>query len=115
MKSPITTHVLDTSRGLPAVNLAVRLEMQSEKGDWQLLAENRTNQDGRCSDLLPASAPLATGLYRLTFATGNYFQALALPSFYPYVTIVFEIVASAQHYHVPLLLSPFGYSTYRGS
>ena len=115
MKSPITTHVLDTSRGRPAVGVRVRLETQNENGDWQELARGTTDQDGRVSDLLPAGQRLASGAYRLTFETGSYVRAQGLSSFYPYVSVAFEIIDPAQHYHVPLLLSPFGYSTYRGS
>ncbi|MGH7492762.1 MAG: hydroxyisourate hydrolase [bacterium] len=115
MKSPITTHVLDTSRGRPAEGVFVLLEAKNETGEWQKLGEDATNQDGRASDLLPADEPLTSGVYRLTFETGSYFRAAGLPSFYPNVVIAFEILDPAQHYHVPLLLSPFGYSTYRGS
>src|SRR5262245_40835972 len=115
MKSPITTHVLDTSRGRPAAGVSIRLELQNTAGAWLELARGTTNQDGRVSDLLAADQPLAAGTYRLIFETGSYFRAAGLPSFYPNVTVAFEITDPAQHYHVPLLLSPFGYSTYRGS
>ena len=115
MKSPITTHVLDTGQGHPAAGVKARLANLAADGTWQELAQGSTNADGRVSDLLPAEKPLAPGVYRLTFETGAYFRALGLPSFYPHVVIVFEIKDSSQHYHVPLLLSPFGYSTYRGS
>jgi 5-hydroxyisourate hydrolase len=115
MKSPITTHVLDTSRGRPAAGVSISLERQSQAGDWQELAMGTTNQDGRAGDLLPPDAPLTSGVYRLTFDTGSYFRAMGLPSFYPNIAVAFEITDPAQHFHVPLLLSPFGYSTYRGS
>ncbi len=115
MKSFITTHVLDTSRGRPAAGVRVVLARQIENDAWQELGQGSTNDDGRVSDLLPADSSLAAGVYRLTFETGAYFRALGLRSFYPYVSVVFEIADSSQHYHVPLLLSPFGYSTYRGS
>ncbi len=115
MASPITTHVLDTSRGRPAAGVPVALAAQAANGEWQTLAEATTNADGRVSDLLSDKSSLSKGVYRLTFDTSVYFQSLGVNSFYPYVTIVFEIHDPAQHYHVPLLLSPFGYSTYRGS
>lgn len=112
--SPITTHVLDTSRGRPAEGIKVQLEtMQGEK--WFDLARGATNKDGRVADLLDPALPLAKGIYRLTFDTRGYFAGLGVDTFFPYVTITFEIHEPAQHYHVPLLLSPFGYSTYRGS
>ncbi len=111
--SPITTHVLDTARGRPAAGLPITLEI--EQGErWHELARGSTNADGRIADLL-APGSLAAGRYRMTFATGAYFAAAGVTGFYPYVTVVFDIAEPAQHYHVPLLLSPFGYSTYRGS
>jgi 5-hydroxyisourate hydrolase len=108
--SCITTHVLDTSRGRPAAGVPVRLERGSA-----MLASDRTDADGRVRDLLPPHLQLHAGGYRLVFETGVYFRAQGVEAFYPHVTIDFEIRDPAQHYHVPLLLSPFGYSTYRGS
>jgi 5-hydroxyisourate hydrolase len=113
--SAITTHVLDTARGQPAVGLHVTLEAQSGDGHWAAVGKGTTDADGRARQLLPAGAALRPGLYRLTFDTQTYFVAQELEAFYPHVTIVFEIRDPTQHYHVPLLLSPFGYSTYRGS
>jgi 5-hydroxyisourate hydrolase len=113
--SGITTHVLDLVRGRPADGVGVRLERGSAAGGWQALAEKRTDADGRVRDLLPAGTTAAAGRYRLTFATGEYFRARGEPCFHPEVAIVFEIEDPSQHHHVPLLLSPFGYSTYRGS
>jgi 5-hydroxyisourate hydrolase len=115
MSSPITTHVLDTSRGRPARGIAVRLDRREKDGSWRELAHGRTNADGRVGDLLPAKKKLGPGEYQLTFETGPYFKSAGIPAFYPSVTVVFEIHHSEPHYHVPLLLSPFGYSTYRGS
>ncbi|SRR5579875_190368 len=112
--SPITTHVLDTARGCPAAGVCATLERMSN-GDWQKLAAGTTNQDGRIGDLLADDHELLAGIYRLTFDTSRYFSDLAVQSFYPYIAIVFEVKNTSQHYHVPLLLSPFGYSTYRGS
>ena len=115
MMSPITTHILDTSAGRPAANVAVRLEFGDGDGGWQPVAAGTTDGDGRISDLLPPGTAFAAGLYRLTFEVGSYFQDSGVKSFYRQVPIVFAIEDPAQHYHVPLLLSPFGYSTYRGS
>lgn len=112
--SAITTHVLDTSRGRPAEGVPATLAIEAP-GGWKLLGKGTTNADGRISDLLPEDHLLEAGVYRLVFNTGKYFAAHKLESFYPQVTVVFRIEAPAQHYHVPLLLSPFGYSTYRGS
>lgn len=112
--SAITTHVLDTARGRPAAGVPVTLEVEAA-GGWILLGKGTTNADGRISDLLPDENAIEAGVYRLIFDTSSYFAGNKVPAFYPQVTIVFKIENSGQHYHVPLLLSPFGYSTYRGS
>lgn len=109
----ITAHVLDTSLGRPAAGLTVRLAVLTPSG-FQTLAEQDTNADGRVGNLL-GDGPLHTGTYQLSFATGAYFQRLGHPTFFPEVEVRFNVADSAQHYHVPLLLSPFAYSTYRGS
>jgi 5-hydroxyisourate hydrolase len=112
--SGITTHVLDTARGRPAQGVPVTLEIEVA-GGWKLVGEGTTNADGRISDLVSAEVSIAPGVYRLIFDTGKYFANQQSESFYPQVTIIFRLADAAQHYHVPLLLSPFGYSTYRGS
>jgi 5-hydroxyisourate hydrolase len=109
----ITTHVLDTARGLPAQGVPIVLEHASGDG-WELLASGATDADGRARDLVAEGTALAHGRYRLTFDTGAYFRGRGQAAFYPEVAVVF-IVAGDDHHHVPLLLSPFGYSTYRGS
>jgi 5-hydroxyisourate hydrolase len=113
--SAITTHVLDTGRGRPAGGVAVRLEVRAEAGGWEMLGGGETDADGRLRTLLPEGSWLEAGVYRLTFETAAYFEAQGVEGFYPEVSIVFAVRAPAEHYHVPLLLSPFGYSTYRGS
>jgi 5-hydroxyisourate hydrolase len=110
----LTTHVLDLALGRPARGVAVKLFRRSEAGEWVPLAERTTDADGRVKDLLGA-ASLTPGRYLLTFATGDYFRARGEMSFHPEIPVQFEVGDPAQHYHVPLLLSPFGYSTYRGS
>ena len=111
-RSPITTHVLETSLGQPAKGLHVTLDRQESSGAWNTLAQGKTNDQGRIEDLLePGSAPEA-GTYRLQFKTGEYYGSK--PCFYPLIEITFE-VGNEAHYHVPLLLNPFGYSTYRGT
>jgi 5-hydroxyisourate hydrolase len=112
--SGITTHVLDTSRGRPAEGVPAILEIKVA-GGWTLIGQGVTNADGRISDLVPKGGKIVPGVYRLTFDTETYFSRNQIESFYPKVTIIFRLADAAQHYHVPLLLSPFGYSTYRGS
>ncbi|MBK8170951.1 MAG: hydroxyisourate hydrolase [Sandaracinaceae bacterium] len=112
-RSPITTHVLDTSLGRPAAGIAVTLSrMQNDA--WQKIAEGKTDDDGRVSTLLQPGT-LTAGAYKIVFSTASYFEASKRSSFYPHVDIVFNVSAADEHYHVPLLLNPFGYSTYRGS
>ena len=112
--SAITTHVLDTARGRPAAGLVVLLEIE-QAGSWREIGRGVTDADGRVKTLLAPGAPLSTGVHRLTFATGAYFVGQNVAAFYPEVKVVFTVTNPAQHHHVPLLLSPFGYSTYRGS
>lgn len=107
--SAITTHVLDTARGRPAQGVPVRLERGGE-----VLGRGETDSDGRLRDLL-SGGPLAFGTYRLVFDTARYFESQGVEGFYPEVRVDFEVRDAARHFHVPLLLSPFGYSTYRGS
>lgn len=113
-RSPITTHALDTATGKPAAGVPVELSVAEDAG-WKALASGVTNDDGRVGDLLPVEHALAPGIYKMRFDTGAYFTAHKTEGFYPYAEIVFEIRDTAAHYHIPLLLSPFGYSTYRGS
>jgi 5-hydroxyisourate hydrolase len=113
--SGITTHVLDTARGRPADGVSVALETLSSGGSWVVVGMGVTDSDGRCRDLLPPDAPPSPGTYRLTFDTGVYHRAHGVDPFFPHVAVVFTVADAAQHYHVPLLLSPYGYSTYRGS
>jgi 5-hydroxyisourate hydrolase len=110
--SGISTHVLDTSRGRPASGVAVVLERALDAG-WERVASGVTDADGRARDLL-RSRPQA-GRYRLIFDTGAYFTASGDKAFYPEVSVTFDVDGAEEHYHVPLLLNPYGYSTYRGS
>jgi len=112
--SQVTTHVLDTSLGKPAEGISVLLEKPGPKGRWLAFAKGVTNKDGRVTDLLKKDRMLKPGNYRLTFDSASYFNKNSKKHFYPLVQIVFEI-KDDNHYHVPLLMSPFGYSTYRGS
>jgi 5-hydroxyisourate hydrolase len=112
--SGITTHVLDTARGRPAAGVPVLLEIQEET-DWREIGRAETEADGRVRHLLSVGSALSTGIYRLTFDLETYFRAAEVEGFYPQAAIVFHVRDANQHYHVPLLLSPYGYSTYRGS
>lgn len=111
-RSHVTTHVLDATSGRPAAGVAVCLEQATEAG-WTGIASGATDDDGRVADLGPAD--LDPGTYRIRFDVGGYFDALGVETFYPEVTIAFRLADAGAHYHVPLLLSPFAYSTYRGS
>ncbi len=115
MTSPITTHVLDTAQGKPAKEITAVLAFQGQNNAWQELGSGKTNQDGRITDLLSDVHSLQKGLYKITFETADYFRDCGKKGFYPSVQILFEIEDPNQHYHIPLLLSPFGYTTYRGS
>lgn len=112
--SSITTHVLDTALGRPAEGIAITLSRLDSEGVAERLSEATTNSDGRVDPMTPPGG-LAPAAYRLTFQTAPYFTAAGRESFYPSVEITFHVADASQHYHVPLLLSPFGYSTYRGS
>ena len=108
--STISTHVLDTSMGKPAEGIQVKLA-----NDRGVVGSGVTSADGRVTDLLPRGAALSPGNYRLTFAVAEYFAMQSRESFYDEIVIAFNVTSATDHYHVPLLLSPFGYSTYRGS
>lgn len=117
--SQITTHILDTSQGKPASGVKVELYQVSVSHEtenlWLLIGDGVTDADGRVAKLLAQNVALPAGRYKLRFDTMTYFNRIKRSSFYPFVEIVFQIEGDGQHYHVPLLLNPFGYSTYRGS
>ena len=113
--STISTHILDVSRGAPAGGVAVRLDRQNTDESWAELSHAWTDDDGRVKPFFLVQEPLLGGTYRLVFDTETYFSGLDQEYFYPQVTVVFRIDDEALHYHVPLLVSPYGYSTYRGS
>ena len=111
--SQLTTHVLDTSIGKPGKDITICLK-QNISNSWQTIAQGVTNVDGRIADLLPPGRNVLPGNYKMVFETGNYFKANNIKGFYPVVEIDFTVFDD-EHYHVPLLINPFGYSTYRGS
>ena len=111
--SQITTHILDTTRGKPAAGINIVL-YRGENDEWTEIARGTTNNDGRIPDLLSKNVILEIGIYKMRFETKDYFDKDRIPTFYPYVEIIFDL-QSTDHHHIPLLLNPFGYSTYRGS
>ena len=114
--STISTHVLDTALGRPAAGVGVTLERLDDAGAAVTLGTGATDGDGRLRDLVPSGHSLVVeGTYRLRFAVDDYFARTGRDAFYPEVTVSFRVGPTDEHYHVPVLLSPFGYSTYRGS
>lgn len=113
--STLSTHILDTSRGRPAAGVGVKLETLNAGEGWSQLGQAQTDEDGRVKAFVLREPQLSAGTYRLVFAIGEYFALLNQPTFYPEVAVSFSIEGGSEHYHVPLLISPFGYSTYRGS
>jgi 5-hydroxyisourate hydrolase len=110
----ISTHILDTAAGRPATGVPATLALMTG-GEWTTLNAVATDADGRCKYLLPEGRTLQPGVYRVHFATASYYAAQGVKGLYPYVEIVFEIADAGQHYHIPLLLTANGYTTYRGS
>jgi 5-hydroxyisourate hydrolase len=110
----ISTHILDTAIGRPAASVPVSLA-RFENAQWTVLSHGMTDADGRVRSLLPEGAAPEVGLYRVRFETATYYEAQKLAGLYPYVEIAFSVDAGQQHYHIPLLLTANGYTTYRGS
>lgn len=114
-RAPITTHVLDISVGKAAQGVPVTLERKSDGGAWVILKQTVTNADGRVEDLMEKGSKAERGIYRLTFGIEAYYSTRGTMTFYPEASVVFVIREPSEHHHVPLLLSPFGFSTYRGT
>ncbi len=110
----LSSHILDIATGMPAANVKIALHQQTAEGSWKLVEEKLTDANGRVKDFLPQSAAKHRGIYKLVFYTKPYFEKQNVPSFFPFVEVVFELKDDA-HYHIPITLSPYGYSTYRGS
>ena len=115
MLKRISTHILDMVHGKPAKDVPVRLEKQNPSGDWRRLTSAHTDQEGRCPQLLPEGEDLSAGVYRLIFDTGSYYALQKIDVLYPVVEVTFVAREGESHLHIPLLLSPNGYTTYRGS
>ncbi|MBK1655395.1 hydroxyisourate hydrolase [Allochromatium vinosum] len=112
--NPLSVHVLNMQDGLPGPNVEVTLE-RMEGREWQFLRAARTDEQGRIRDLHPEDAPLQAGVYRVIFKTGDWLKQKGTASFFPEIPVVFRVDGTLDHYHIPLLLSPYGYSTYRGN
>ncbi|ALT75927.1 hydroxyisourate hydrolase [Paucibacter sp. KCTC 42545] len=115
--NPLSVHVLDLQTGQPSPGIQVDLERRAASGNWQPLGSGTTDEQGRIRALVPAAAlnEWAAGDYRVVFRTGEFYARQKQPSFFPEIPVVFRVESAKQHYHVPLLLSPFGFSTYRGN
>lgn len=113
-QNPLSVHVLNLQDGLPSSEVKVSLEEQ-KNGTWVQLSQATTNAQGRIPALYPEGKTLEKGMYKVTFKTGDWFKAHQQKSFFPEVPVIFEVDGSVEHYHIPLLLSPYGYSTYRGN
>jgi 5-hydroxyisourate hydrolase len=113
--SRVSTHVLDTAKGKPAAGVPVRLDRRDSADAWRQIGAKQTDHDGRCAQLLPEGESLREGVYRLALDTGSYFAAQGIVGLYPVVEITFTVRGGESHFHIPLLLSANGYTTYRGS
>jgi 5-hydroxyisourate hydrolase len=113
-QNPLSVHVLNLDNGLPSANVKVVLEAQ-QNDKWTEINSATTDEEGRISELYPKDASLQKGVYKVTFKTGDWFRQKNERSFFPEVPVVFVIDGSLEHYHIPLLISPYGYSTYRGN
>ncbi|ENX20702.1 hydroxyisourate hydrolase [Acinetobacter vivianii] len=112
--NPLSVHVLNQQNGLPATDVTVVLEAQ-QKNQWVKINQAKTDQNGRITALYPTQQQLKSGVYKVTFKTGDWYKAQKQSSFFPEIPVIFEVDGTLPHYHIPLLLSPYGYSTYRGS
>jgi len=114
MKNPLSVHVLNLENGTPTPGISVDLE-HKEQGKWVKLSSGVTDKNGRISALFPTDKQYETGDYKVVFKTGDYYQKVQHASFFPEIPVIFHMDKSESHYHIPLLLSPYGYSTYRGN
>lgn len=113
-KNPVSVHVLNLQTGIPSTGVTVELDQQRD-GSWVKLASGVTDANGRISALYPQGKTAESGNYRVVFKTGDYYAAMKQKTFFPEIPVIFTLDNPGQHYHIPLLLSPFGYSTYRGN
>lgn len=113
-QNPLSVHVLNLENGLPSPDVKVTLEEQ-KNGKWVQISEATTNTQGRITALFPENKSFETAVYKVTFKTGDWFKSNNQKTFFPEVPVIFQVDGSVKHYHIPLLLSPYGYSTYRGN
>ena len=113
-QNPLSVHVLNLESGLPSPDVNVTLEAQ-QNGKWVQISQGKTNEQGRITALFPENTNFDNALYKVTFKTGEWFKKNNQNSFFPEVPVIFQTDGSVKHYHIPLLLSPYGYSTYRGN
>ncbi|WP_445621135.1 hydroxyisourate hydrolase [Kushneria sp. Sum13] len=113
-KNPLSVHVLNTQTGTPSSGVEVMLEQKTDSG-WQTLATQTTNADGRIPALYPKGETMEAGVYRVVFETGDWYERQGTETFFPEIPVPFQVESGVAHYHIPLLLSPYAYSTYRGS
>lgn len=113
-KYQLSSHILDITTGKPAAGVKITFSKKDKNDNWTVLEEKNTDENGRIKDFLKQDGSNTAGIYKLTFHTSPYFKALGQKSFYPFIEVVFELEGN-EHYHVPITLSPFGYSTYRGN
>ncbi len=112
--NPLSVHILDLQTGQPTADVGVDLEQRTASG-WRPLASGVTDTNGRIRALFPEGQSLVSGEYRVVFRTGEHYAKVRQPTFFPEIPVPFKVESAAQHYHIPLLLSPYGYSTYRGN
>jgi 5-hydroxyisourate hydrolase len=112
--NPLSVHVLNMQNGLPGVGIEVNLEYY-DNGNWISLNTGTTNQQGRITALYPSEGTIKEGVYKVTFKTGDWMNGQNVKTFFPEIPVIFKVDGTLSHYHIPLLLSPFGYSTYRGN
>jgi len=112
-KYQLSSHILDITAGKPVSGVKITLAKKDKNDNWIIIDEKNTDENGRIKDFLKQDGATNVGIYKLTFHTSSYFNTLGQKSFYPFIEVVFELVDN-EHYHVPITLSPFGYSTYRG-
>lgn len=112
--NPLSVHILDLQTGQPTAGVTVTLEQKSDDG-WRQLASGVTNAQGRIAEMYPADQAMQAGDYRIMFKTGEHYARLKQETFFPEIPVQFHVEKTGQHYHIPLLLSPFGFSTYRGN
>ncbi len=111
----LSSHILDINKGAPAADVKIRLsKLDTQTTSWVQIAEKMTDANGRVKDFLPEDGTNHQGIYKLTYETAPYFKEQQQDTFYPFIEVIFEI-KDDKHYHVPITLSPFGYSTYRGN